>query len=96
MSHYIWHEETLLIYCHIKANAADNSFAELLDKRLKVRISAPATNGAANKCLIKYLAAEFGVPKSRIELLKGPSSPYKTIAIKAPEKIPTHSFIIRP
>ncbi|MBV1930438.1 MAG: DUF167 domain-containing protein [Porticoccaceae bacterium] len=97
MPHYRWQEDTLLIYCHIQANARHNGFSGLSDglsdESLKIRVSAAATEGAANKCLIKYLATQFGVPKSSIELLRGQTNRYKTIAIKAPKKIPEQSLI---
>ncbi len=97
-----------MIYCHIQANAKNNAFAGLMfteqglagqdftrqgTPRLKIRVNAPATEGVANKCLIKYLASQFGVAKSHIELVKGQTTRYKTIAIKAPKKIPEQTQI---
>ena len=101
MSHYRWHEDTLLIYCHIQASAAQNGFAGLRcaeqnSQRLKVRVTAAAIGGGANNCLIKYLATQFGVPKSRVQLLKGQTTRYKTIAIEKPKKIPAQTDIARP
>ncbi len=100
MSHYHWHannrRNTLNIYCYIQANTAHSGFAGLFDQRLKIKVSAAATEGAANKGLIKFLAVQFGVPKSRIQLTKGQSSRYKTIIIDSPEKIPEQAQIIRP
>jgi uncharacterized protein (TIGR00251 family) len=99
--HYRWQEDTLLIYCHIQANARRDGFAGrsdglskgLSEERLKIRVSAAPAESAANKCLIKYLATQFGVPKSSSALLKGQTSRYKTMTIKAPKKIPEQSLI---
>ena len=68
----------------------------MFNERLKIRVSAAAHEGSANKCLVKYLASQFGVPRSRVELIKGQSTRYKTIAIQAPEKIPSQINIVRP
>ena len=95
MRHYSWREDTLLIYCHIQPNAAHSAIVGLYNERLKIRISAVATEGAANSCLVKYLAAQFGVPKNRVELIKGLTSRQKTVAITMPIKLPEQASIAR-
>lgn len=95
MPHYSWRQDTLLVYCHIQPNAAHNAIVGLYNERLKIRISAAATEGAANSCLVKFLAAQFGVVKSRVELIKGLTSRQKTVAITMPKKLPQQASIAR-
>ena len=94
-SHYHWRGDTLVIRCHIQPGAAHTAFAGLFNERLKIRVRATATDGAANKCLIKYLATEFNVAKSQVELVKGLTSRHKTVAINSPKAIPRQTDITR-
>ncbi len=55
---------------------------------LRVRLQAPPVDGKANKALILFLAAELGVPKSRITLKKGKSSRLKTLEIPDGTSLP--------
>lgn len=49
----------------------------------KVRLTAPAVDGKANKALIGFLAEHFRVPKRQIEIIKGLKSRHKTINIES-------------
>ena len=51
------------------------------DGNLKVRISSPPVDGAANAELIKLLAKEFGVSKSDVEIIGGQTSKTKQIRV---------------
>ncbi len=57
--------------------------------RLKVRITAPPVDGAANAHLLRYLAGRFGVAPSRTELVRGTTGREKTVRIQAPTELPT-------
>lgn len=48
---------------------------------LKVRVTAPAAEGAANEACLKVLAAWLGVPKSHLTILRGERSRNKLIAV---------------
>ena len=49
---------------------------------IKIRVKAPPVDGAANEELIRFLAKRFKVPRKSVELLSGPSSRHKQIAIE--------------
>jgi uncharacterized protein (TIGR00251 family) len=51
------------------------------DGALKVRISSPPVDGAANTELIKLLAKFFGVARADIDLMSGQASKTKRIRI---------------
>ncbi len=46
---------------------------------LKVRITAPPEDGKANAALIKYLAKEWGVPSSSLNVVSGQNARYKKL-----------------
>jgi uncharacterized protein (TIGR00251 family) len=51
------------------------------DGRLRVALTAPPVDGAANSALISYLAKRLGVSKSRVALTHGAKSREKTLRI---------------
>ncbi|MGC8761283.1 MAG: DUF167 domain-containing protein [Bryobacteraceae bacterium] len=48
----------------------------------KIRVAAPPERGKANEELIRFLAAEFGVPRDAIEIVAGATSHNKLIRIQ--------------
>jgi uncharacterized protein len=49
---------------------------------LKVRLKAPPVDGKANEALVKFLAQEFRVPASNIEITRGHASRTKVLSIR--------------
>jgi uncharacterized protein len=52
------------------------------DGVLKIKVTAPPVEGAANDACIKLLAGELGLKKSQMEISSGAKSRKKTIMIK--------------
>ena len=48
---------------------------------LKVRLTAPPVNGAANEALIALLAQRLGLPKRDIHIVQGATGRHKTVEI---------------
>lgn len=65
----------------IVPRASKNEIVGELNGALKIRISAPPVDGAANKELVKLLSKHFEVPKSAIEIVSGETSKLKQIRI---------------
>ena len=51
------------------------------DDFLKVKVTAQPIDNKANKALVEFLAKQFKIPKSYIEIIKGNTSKEKTILI---------------
>ena len=82
-----WDGADLLLTVRVQPRASRDEL--LLDgARLKVRITAPPVDGAANAHLLRFLAAEFGVAPSRTELVRGAAGREKVVRIAAPSKLP--------
>lgn len=61
-------------------NASRSEFSGLYGtEAIKIRIKAPAVEGAANKELIKFLSKQFKVPKSEFSFKSGQSSKIKIL-----------------
>jgi uncharacterized protein (TIGR00251 family) len=59
------------------------------DDIYKIKLTAPAIEGKANKALLKFLARWLGLPKTDIEIISGERSRTKSIRIHglAPEEV---------
>lgn len=88
MSFYEWQGDDLLLCVKAQPKASKDEFTEVLDNRLKIRITAPPIDGKANQHLIKFLAKQFKVSKSQIELIAGDCAREKRFKIHAPKQIP--------
>jgi len=81
--------EDATVSLRIKAqpNASKSEFCEAYgDDAIKIRIKAPAVEGAANKELVKFLAKSFKVSKSDILFKTGQNSKIKIVAFPLNDK----------
>ena len=72
----------MLLYLKIKPN---QRFARVEGSvnNWVIKIKAPAIEGKANEHLVSYLSKIFNLPKSKILLKKGKTSPLKCLEIDA-------------
>lgn len=75
-------EDYLKFKIKASANAKSNSI-DFSEDFIKIRITAQAIEGKANKAIIEFLAKSLKHPKSKISILNGEKSSIKTIEIKA-------------
>jgi len=81
--------ESEKVSIRIKAQpaASKNEFCEIYGKdAIKIRIKAPAVEGAANKELVKFLAKSFKVSKSDILFKTGQNSKIKIVEFPLSDK----------
>ena len=65
----------------IQPRASKNEIIRREDGGLKIRLTAPPVDGAANEALVKFLAHKLGVAKSCVEIVSGQTSRDKIIRI---------------
>ncbi|NIO68397.1 MAG: YggU family protein [Anaerolineae bacterium] len=61
--------------------ASRNEIEGVTGNALKVRVTAPPVEGAANKALIELLAERLKIRKSQIEIVAGQTSRHKMISV---------------
>lgn len=83
-----WDGADLLLSLRVQPRASRDEL-RLEGDRLRVRITAPPVDGAANRHLLRFLAAEFGVSPSRATLVRGASGREKEVRIAAPARLPS-------
>lgn len=63
----------------VQPRASRNEVAGIYGTALKIRLSAPPVEGAANDALVEYLAELLGVPRRKVTIISGLSSRQKTV-----------------
>lgn len=75
------YEDSIILEVRVIPRSSKSEIVGEYDEALKVKISAPPVDGAANKELIKVLSKTFGVSKSSVEIISGETSKTKQIMI---------------
>ena len=72
---------SLIFNVRVVPRASKSEIVGEYDGALKVRISAPPVDGAANAELIKILSKKLNVPKSAVGIIGGQTSKQKQVLI---------------
>jgi uncharacterized protein len=75
------HPHGLLLKVRVQPRASCNRIAGLHVDALKVSLTAPPVDGAANQACLKFLAKSLQLPRSSLEILSGHTSRTKRILI---------------
>jgi len=65
----------------VKPGAARSEVTGCEDGVWHIRIAAPAVEGKANKGLLDYLSKRLGLPKSRLEIVRGQRGRRKQVSV---------------
>ena len=65
----------------IQPRASKNEAVRLVNGGLKIRLTAPPVDGAANEALVKFLADRLSVAKAQVEIISGHTSRDKIVKI---------------
>lgn len=78
-----WQEQPdgLLLRVVVQPRASRSEFCGIQGDELKLRLTAPPVDGAANACCQEFLAKLFRVPKSAVRIEAGESSRHKRIKV---------------
>jgi len=65
----------------VQPRSSKNILAGLHDDALKVKLTAPPVNNAANRMSIQFLAKALGVPRSYLEIVSGHTGRNKQVLL---------------
>ena len=71
----------VLLAVKLQPRASANEIGEALGDELKIKVTAPPVDSAANEYLVKFLADHLGCAKNRVELIRGQTSRHKTVKL---------------
>lgn len=80
------HTRGIILSVYIQPRASKNSVAGIHDDALKIKITAPPIDGAANKMCLNFLSKWLGLPKSTMEIISGQKSRRKEILLRYSKK----------
>jgi hypothetical protein len=75
--------EEITIKVYLQPKASKNEIVGPYRDGIKVRVTAAPVEGRANEALLRFLAKEFGVTPSCIEIVRGHRSREKIIRVAA-------------
>lgn len=70
------------IKIRVQPRAAKNQLSGVMDGALKVRLTAPPVEGAANKACCAFIAELFGVAKGQVTICHGQTGRNKTLRVE--------------
>jgi len=65
----------------IQPRSSKNGVTRMEDGSLKIRLTAPPVDGAANEALVKFLSEALSISKSQVEIVTGHTSREKRVKI---------------
>ena len=80
--------DRLVLAVHVQPGAAHTGVAGLHGGRLKIRLAARAVDGAANECLVAFLAEALGVSKRDVVIEAGLASRVKRVSVRGAKCAP--------
>jgi len=83
--------EGVVLSLKIQPRASKNAIGEVLGNELKVKVTAPPVDSAANEALVAFLAETLACPKSAIRILRGQTSRHKQVLVTGV----THEAILK-
>ena len=76
------HPEGFLLTVNVQPRSSRNQIVGTLNDTLKIKLTAPPVDNAANKMCIQYLAKCLGLPKSAIKIVAGHTGRRKQLLIR--------------
>ena len=70
-----------LLSVKLQPRASANEICAPLGNELKIKVTAPPVDAAANEALVKFLAKKLDCSRGRVELIRGHTSRHKTIKL---------------
>lgn len=71
----------VLLNAKVQPRASRNEIGEPLGSELRIKVTAPPVDAAANEAVIELLAETLGCAKGRVELVRGQTSRHKVFKL---------------
>lgn len=65
----------------LQPRASANEIGDALGNELRIKVTAPPVDSAANEALIRLLARALDCPRNCVELVRGQTSRHKTVKL---------------
>ena len=71
----------MLLAVKLQPRASKNEIEGPLGSELRIKVTAPPVDAAANEALLRLLADVLDCPRNHIQLIRGHTSRHKTVAL---------------
>ena len=71
----------VLLSVKLQPRASANEIGEALGAELRIKVTAPPVDAAANEALMKLLAQQLQCPRNRVDIVRGHTSRHKVIKL---------------
>ena len=71
----------VLLAVKLQPRASRSEIGEPLGNELRIKVTAPPVDSAANEALIRLLSETLDLPRSRVELVRGHTSRHKVLKL---------------
>jgi uncharacterized protein len=85
--------EGITLRLHLQPRSSRTEICGIQGDELKVRVTAPPVDDAANRLCIEFFAKMFRLPKSAVSIVSGHKSRHKKIHISGPSLKEAVSFL---
>ena len=75
------HPDGVLLSVKVQPRASKNQIGAVQNGELKIQVTAPPVDAAANEALIELLAEKLGCGRNRIEIVRGHKSRHKVLQV---------------
>ncbi len=88
-AHLKAHPEGALLFLKVVPRAAANEVGQAVGAELKLKVTAPPVDSAANRAVTEFLAERLGCARSALVLVRGEKSRHKAILVRGltPEEV---------
>lgn len=76
------HSSGVYLAVKIQPRASQNKIGEAMGAELKIQVTAPPVDAAANEALLRFLAEQLDCPRGSIQLVKGHTSRHKVLFVR--------------
>ena len=71
----------VLLSVKLQPRASASEIGEALGNELRIKVTAPPVDAAANEALLKLLAQQLHCPRNHVDLIRGHTSRHKTVKL---------------
>lgn len=76
------HSDGVFLSVKLQPRASRNEIDEAIGPELKIRVTAPPVDAAANEALLRLLAERLGCPRGSVQIVRGQTSRHKVIFLR--------------
>ncbi len=76
------HPDGVYVSIKLQPRAARNEIGEPMGAELRIKVTAPPVDAAANEALLRLLAQTLDCPRGAVELVKGHTARHKVVFVR--------------